>query len=375
MSNRPLHVCFVAPLPPPKRSDKSQSCGGIAHWTKMIYDYSVNRDDIQISIIDTLPWWRSINKLPVWKRIFGGGFQLLFHLSKLCLLLSAKRIDVIHLTTSGQFGIARDISVLLVAKIFKIPVIYHIRFGRIHQIAKIKNLEWQMISYVIKNAHTVIAIDLTTKETINKHLPTVNIKLIPNCINISNLPTPNIFEALPKIALFAGWAIPSKGITELVEAWSQLKCQEWELHIVGPIEKSYKQALIKQYQPKDIKFLEEIPHNKTIQLMAECDLFVFPSYTEGFPNAVLEAMALGKAIIATNVGAIPEMLDRGCGELIQPKNIQSLKMALQLLFNNNNLRTEMGKLANKKVLENYSIDIIFANYMKAWNQAAVAFDR
>ena len=51
------------------------------------------------------------------------------------------------------------------------------------------------------------------------------------------------------------------------------------------------------------------------------------------------------------------------------KDVQSLKIALQLLFDNDNLHTEMGKRANKKVLENYSIDIVFTSYLDIWCQA------
>ena len=55
--------------------------------------------------------------------------------------------------------------------------------------------------------------------------------------------------------------------------------------------------------------------------------------------------------------------------LIKPKDVQSLKMALQLLLNDSGLRTEMGNRASKKALENYSIEVVFASYMDLWSQA------
>jgi glycosyltransferase involved in cell wall biosynthesis len=67
--------------------------------------------------------------------------------------------------------------------------------------------------------------------------------------------------------------------------------------------------------------------------MQAADLFVLPTYTEGFPNVILEAMAAGKAIISTRVGAIPEMLavdeNESCGLVIAPRDAGALVAALR----------------------------------------------
>ena len=67
-------------------------------------------------------------------------------------------------------------------------------------------------------------------------------------------------------------------------------------------------------------------HDDAMRMLANAEIFVLPSHTEGFPNAVLEAMALAKAIIASRVGAIPEMLADECGLLIEAKDVSGLKM-------------------------------------------------
>jgi glycosyltransferase involved in cell wall biosynthesis len=368
MSDRVLNVCFVAPLPP-QYGANGHSCGGIGHWTRMVCNYAKNRNDVLITVIDTTPRWRSTHDFSIWQRALSGGSQFLLYIVKLCLLLLTQRIDVIHLTTSGQLGIVRDLGIIFIAQMFRIPIIYHIRFGRIPHIAVAKSREWRMIARAIMKAHTVIAIDKATRDAIDEHLPAANVVLIPNCINFSDLSPVSITKSLKRTVLFAGWIIPTKGIAELVEAWALIKPDGWRLQIVGPGDAAYQQTLIEQYQPDEIEFLGEMPHSQTIELMAACELFVLPSYTEGFPNAVLEAMALGKPIVATDVGAIPEMLDGMCGQLVKSKDVPSLKTALQLLFNDSHLRTEMGCRAKKKAAENYSIEVVFGKYMALWCHA------
>ena len=71
-----------------------------------------------------------------------------------------------------------------------------------------------------------------------------------------------------------------------------------------------------------------------LEEVSKCGLFVLPSYTEGFPNVIVEAMLLKKPIIATTVGAIPEILSENCGMLIKPKSSNDLFESLKFLIEN-----------------------------------------
>jgi len=362
MSEKIVNVCLVSPVPPPY--------GGIAHWTVMVCKYAEGRNDVQISVVNTATRWRAVRDLSVWKHVIGGGLQFLGDIMCLTRLLSTRRFDAIHLTTTSfQLAVIRDLCVLFIAGLFVVPVIYHIRSGRVPQIATSKNREFRLMGRVMLKSQTVVAIDRATREAIKESLPKVNVELIPNCVNFSELPSTIASDQSLRTALFIGWVIPTKGIAELVEAWSHLKPQEWRLQIVGPGDVSYHQELIERFRPRRVEFLGELPHVQAMERMAACDLFVLPSYTEGFPNVVLEAMALGKAIVATDVGAIPEMLEAKCGLLVKPKDVESLITALQSLLNDVNLRAELGSRARERALANYSIDAVFARYMTLWRNS------
>ena len=358
----PLRICLVAPVPPPY--------GGISHWTSMILQNAAERIDVQLEVVDIASRWRAVDDLACWKRILGGGLQLL---RDMCWVLWRLRYHphVMHLTTSGQFAIIRDLAIMTIAKRFNVPVIYHIRFGRVPQEAGKQSREWLLLARAMRMAHTVIAIDASTEHAIQRFLPYVRVINIPNCVNAHSFLQLDRNADSRKTVMFLGWVIPTKGIEELVQAWVELQPAGWRLLIVGPGNTEYQQRLIQKYHSAHLEFLGEKSHDKAMRLMADADVFVLPSYTEGFPNVVLEAMALGKPIIATREGAIPEMLADGCGVLVNKQNALELRDALLKVLKDSDLRSRLGARARERVLQEYSIETVFSQYMTAWWQAAV----
>lgn len=293
MNKAPLRVCLVAPFPPPY--------GGIAHWTAMVCRYAAMRKDTEISLVNTAPTWRTIHSNGVLLRALGGGVQLVRDAFRLMTALRRNRFDVVHLTTSGHLAAVRDLAVSYVTSVFGVPLIYHIRFGRIPEIARANALEWRLIRKVMRRAASVIAIDNSTFAAVRAHAKEVNVCLIPNCVNTAELPAPGANTDVVQTALFVGWVVPTKGVGELVESWSKLGPAGWRLEIVGPVENAYKAQLQAKFETGTIDFVGPLSHKDAMVRMARCGLFVLPSYTEGFPNAVAEAMALGKPIIARAV--------------------------------------------------------------------------
>jgi len=366
--SKPLTVCLLAPLPP-SFDGRNHSCGGIGHWTQMIRRYAECRDDVMLGVIDTTPKWRSTHNFSLWKRVISGGLNLTGYMARLIKMLLSRRLDVIHMTTSGHLGVVRDIVVILTAKLFSVPVVYHIRFGRVPELVISGGLEWQLLAKAMTMVYAVIAIDEATHSAIKMTLPGVNAALVPNCINLLLVREVKTSEPSEKTILFAGWVIPTKGVAELLDAWRTLDRIGWRLCIVGPVNSEYERQLSSAYGLDRVSFLGEKTHAETLTLIASCDVFVLPSYSEGFPNAVLEAMALGKPIVASSVGAIPEMLAEGAGCLVPPKDAGALQAALRSVIDDAACRTDMGSRAKLRVLQNYSIEAVFERYVSLWRDA------
>ena len=92
-----------------------------------------------------------------------------------------------------------------------------------------------------------------------------------------------------------------------------------------------------------------------LDLLAKSDIFVLPSWAEGFPNSVIEGMATGNAVIATKVGAIPDILihNQTC-LLVNPKDQDELNNALELLISDENLIKKLAKNAVTFADSNFS---------------------
>lgn len=339
----------------------------------MVITYAAGRNDVELVLVNTAPRWRSIYNNGILLRAIGGGVQLLRDVGCLVKVLIGRQFDTVHLTTSGQLAAVRDFVLSYVTAIFKVRLVYHIRFGRIPAISHANSLEWRIIRRVMLRASSVILIDEATYTAVKKFVPEVRAVLIPNCVNITDFPVRVAMTAEVKTALFVGWVIPTKGIAELVEAWSILNPQGWRLEIVGPGDVNYQAELLRKFGPENLDFVGELSHSDAMIRMANCDLFVLPSYTEGFPNVVVEAMALGRPIVATEVGAIPEMLEGHAGVLVRPRDSQSLAEALGSVIGDEQLRVQLGKQAFAKAMRLYTIDVVFRSYMNIWRSASGVF--
>ena len=92
-------------------------------------------------------------------------------------------------------------------------------------------------------------------------------------------------------------------------------------------------------------------------LLTKTDVFVLPSYGEGMPMSILEAMSYRIPVIATNVGGIPEVItDKVTGFLIEPGDRESLFSLLNRLIENKELRQEIGKNARNEIIRKFNIE-------------------
>ncbi|MBM3157972.1 MAG: glycosyltransferase family 4 protein [Chloroflexi bacterium] len=173
-----------------------------------------------------------------------------------------------------------------------------------------------------------------------------------------------------KIVLFVGRLLPIKGLEHLIEAVRFMKTSP-TIVIIGDEAPGYpgtKQALEKQVSTlglrEQIMFLGSFPREKLADAYRGADIFVLPSLAEGLPLVLLEAMSLGKCVIATKVpGNIDVIKDGWNGILVEPKNPLALAEKIDLLLTDGASREKLGVQARKDIEQNYSSDKIISHIL------------
>jgi glycosyltransferase involved in cell wall biosynthesis len=135
-----------------------------------------------------------------------------------------------------------------------------------------------------------------------------------------------------QVVLYVGRMDVKKGLRELVEAVASLRQERSNLHVYlvgeGPDRPLILSAIQANNAAGYIHALPGCAFDEVAVWMAAADLVTLPSYMEGCPNVVLEALASGRPVVATNVGGIPEILNDTCGRLVPPRDAGVLAQAL-----------------------------------------------
>ncbi len=165
--------------------------------------------------------------------------------------------------------------------------------------------------------------------------------------------------------LFVGGLTRMKGVDMLLEAYNDLDDkEEVKLTLVGEMKEINLKNKIDEYKFKygnKIEVIENAGIEKLTELFYSSKLFILLSRQENMPIVLLEAMACGVPVIASDVGAIPEMIEDGVdGYIFKNGDVASLKNILKNILYNQNKLENIGEAARRKVLKYYTPDVISA---------------
>lgn len=172
--------------------------------------------------------------------------------------------------------------------------------------------------------------------------------------------------------LYVGWIIKEKGVFDILDACELLLDEgfsNFAVDLVGPIycdKHELEQSIEERKLSNFVKLCGPIHSRDDLrQKYLSSDVFLFPSHFEGFPMALLEAIACGLPAIGTSVGGIPDILDSGnCGLLIEPQSAKDITSALKTLLSNHELRRELGFKARERAVEYFSLSASINSYLK-----------
>ena len=358
-------VLFCAP--------SASNKGGITIWSGIILNYFKKREDKDIILIH-LPMDRSVSLthlLPTYKRLWYaikdyGGFPL-----KLWLALKRNKCDIAHIATvGGVMGSIRDLMFILICKVLGVKSVIHYHCGSIPWYCIQNNWGWRLQEFVIRHAYRVLVLDESSLHVL-KLKGYNNVFKIPNPLAQALSEKKEIIDRDNNSILFVGHVVPAKGIYELFDALAGV--ENIKVYIIGPrdseIDKVIEQKIEEYNLHNRIFFLGRQPVNVVYEYMRRVSLFVLPTYTEGFPMVIMEAMANGCPIITTPVGAIEEMLmtSKGLvGYLVPVGDVKALKEEIIYCLNHKDETLIKAKLAQEKVYSYYTIECVVTQLKCIW---------
>ena len=254
-----------------------------------------------------------------------------------------------------------------------------------------KSNSWRgmFYSYLEKFTNLRLSLYITVAKTIKEVLlelgfQSYRVELIYNAVSIDSAAIPEYDKELQKqfgitdnsvIFTAVGRLVPVKGYSELIRAFREAVFQYPDAYCLiagdGELREELNEIIQENELQNNVYLLGFCDHATVLSIIKSSDVFVMPSKSEGTPIALLEAAALGKAIIASDVGGIPELVTNEEHALLLPSgNHEALIQALIKFANDQNLRDEYGKRAQQRVQEKFALDTMinstYGAYKKAW---------
>lgn len=283
---------------------------------------------------------------------------------------------IVHFNPSfDRKSILRELIMVIICRLHSCRAIVQFHGGNISSLLRNSRLPFY-IKLILKLASKIVVLTELQKQPMVPFCEKDKITVIPNMIDTSIFPMhkPN---SNGKISiLYMSKVENNKGVFDAIEAISQVA--KYQNHIKfcvagdGPDLNKLKLACCENGGEELIKFLGHVSDQRKINFLSQGDIFLFPShYQEGMPYALLEAMAAGLPVIATDTGGIPEIIQHNKnGLLVPPGKPEQLADAIFHLIKHTRKRKAFGAMNRKKAQSQFDINIVCDKFTRIYEKLA-----
>lgn len=376
-------ILFIGPYPPPY--------AGPEMGMKLFLDSSL-KDGFHIFFLNT-----NVRKSNSTKGKFDSKACLAFFrfvFSLLYMIIRYRPALAYYPVTATQFGwIGRDIWCLTICRLFQVKCLIHLRgshfklnYEKFHPLVK-----W-LIRWSCKLVSAAIVQAECLKEQFEGLIPKDHIKVLYQAIDSVVYDNPDLDSYQHGKILFLGHLTKAKGYTDLLLSMESVieNCPEAHFYFAGTIRKGERNVHFNQYTGnrlcyenpyltrKEIlsgRFQEHyhelgiIYGDDLLEHLRSADIFVLPSYSEGFSRAMLEAMSVGKPVIYTPVGAHAEVMkNEQNGLMSEPGDIGQLSENIKRLLQDRDLHCRIAEHNYRYTRERFDITIIAKELSEIFNR-------
>lgn len=325
-----------------------QPRGGIAVWTDMYLKECANYD-ISAAVLNIALIGKRGAQGNQRRSIADEIIRTFSIFKNLRSLLKKDTYDAVHINTScATYGIIRDYYIIRKIK-KRFPTLKAVLQCHCHIPTQIHtNLQQKYLKKILAYADDVLTLNQISNDCLEESF-SFSGKIVPNGIDEKNISAKDkvIRENITK-AVFVGYVQPQKGFNEIITVAEKLPQISFEL--IGEAAPAVQQLKI----PENISFLGLKTHKEIFDLLDDGDVFFFPTHSEGFSIALLEAMARGVPVIATDVGANRDMIEDKGGIIVDVGDTEAMINAFYGM-KDKNIRADMSKWLIEKTKSSYTV--------------------
>lgn len=308
----------------------------------------------------------------------GRCLRLLASPFLLAVAILRRNAVLVHLNTSlNPRAYWRDVAYLLVSRLCGVRVLYQVHGGAFpEQMFPGNPVLTAFLRWTLGLPDAVVVLGRPELEAYRSFVPRQRLLALPNAIdcrpyaNLTRAPTD---AASPLRLLYIGRLMPDKGIREALQAVRLVRDRGFEVRLAiagsGPEEKALRRLAAVLQIEHIVTFVGPVFGDAKQALLGGSDVLVLASHAEGLPYALLEAMAAGVPVIATRVGAIPEVVQGGVHGLFVPvRDPDAIARSIIALAEDREWLARMSGACRHRIATGYSIDQLAAKFCLLYSE-------